>query len=217
MKKLIAPSILSADFSKLGEEVQAVESAGADWIHLDVMDGHFVPNITVGPVVIGCLKGKTKLTLDVHLMITHPDKYIDAFHKAGADIITIHQESESNLKDTIAAIQKLGLKAGISIRPATPVSALDSIIESVDLVLVMTVDPGFGGQKLIDSCVDKIKTLSKIKKDRKLNFIIEADGGINLETINRVSKAGCEVFVAGSAIFKTQDYAKTIKALKEKL
>ena len=218
MKKLISPSILSADFSKLGEEVLAVEKAGADWIHVDVMDGHFVPNITIGVPVVHSLSKVTKLPLDVHLMIENADRYLEDFISAGAKILTVHQEACPHLHRTITRIKELGIKAGVSINPATPVDHLREILPFVDVVLVMSVNPGFGGQKFISKCLQKIKKLDEIREKKKLNFLIEVDGGINSETIQSVSRAGCDVFVAGSAIFgQGKDVKKNIKDLRSKL
>lgn len=217
MTKIIAPSILSADFARLGEEVKAVAAAGADWIHVDVMDGHFVPNITVGPLIVGALRPVTTLPLDVHLMIADPAKYAEEFIKAGANSVTIHHETVRNPRDVLARIRKHGAKCGISVKPATPISTIEPILTEVDLVLVMTVEPGFGGQKLLDECVKKIAELSHIRKERGLKFLIEADGGISEKTAHTVSKAGCDVFVAGSAIFKADDYTSAISKIREKL
>lgn len=216
-KKLIAPSILSADFAALGNEISAVENAGADWIHVDVMDGHFVPNITIGPIVVESLKRQTKLPLDVHLMISDPDKYISAFVKAGANYVTVHQETLNHLHRTLGVIHDLGARAGVSINPGTPVESLSEILPHLDLVLVMTVNPGFGGQKFIDTCLGKIEKLAKWRKERGLNFLIEADGGIAENTAEAVSRAGCDVFVAGSAIFNTKDYGTAIQKIRAKL
>ncbi|MBI3542817.1 MAG: ribulose-phosphate 3-epimerase [Deltaproteobacteria bacterium] len=213
-KKLIAPSILSADFARLGDEVKAVEAAGADWIHVDVMDGHFVPNITIGPVVVESLKRVTKRPLDCHLMIENPDAYVDEFVKAGAAYVTVHQEAVYHLHRTVSRIRDLGAKAGVSINPATPVETLTDILPDVDLVLIMTVNPGFGGQKFIDSGLAKIEKLANTRRDMGLDFLIEVDGGISESTASAVSKAGCDVFVAGSAIFKAGDYAAAIQKLR---
>ncbi len=215
--KLIAPSILSADFAALGEEVRAVDKAGADWIHVDVMDGHFVPNITIGPVVVEAVKKHTKLPLDVHLMITNPDDYLEDFVKAGAKIVTVHQEVSRHLHRTVSRIRDLGAKAGVSINPSTPTELLIDILPHLDLVLVMTVNPGFGGQKFIESCLDKIRKLSLWRQERGLDFLIEADGGITEATAAAVAKAGCDVFVAGSAIFKADNYETAIQKIRSKL
>jgi ribulose-phosphate 3-epimerase len=216
-KKLIAPSILSADFASLGAEVKAVEKAGADWIHVDVMDGHFVPNITIGPVVVEAVKRSTRLPLDVHLMISDPDHYLEDFIKAGAKYVTVHQETLNHLHRTVSRIRELGAKAGVSINPATPAETLIDILPCIDMVLVMTVNPGFGGQKFIDGCLEKIAKLAAWRKERSLDFLIEADGGISESTAGAVSEAGCDVFVAGSAIFKAADYGTAIRKLRSKL
>jgi len=211
----IAPSILSADFSRLGEEIQAVDRAGADYIHVDVMDGHFVPNITVGPLVVAALRKITEKPLDVHLMIENPDRYIPQFAKAGADIITVHQETVPHLHRTIQLIRSLGKQAGVSLNPATPVETLDVILDELDLVLVMSVNPGFGGQEFIPSALDKIRALRQRITRRGLATELEVDGGVKLDNIREVVAAGAEVLVAGSAVFNTADYAATILALRE--
>jgi len=211
----IAPSILSADFSRLGEEIQAVDRAGADYIHVDVMDGHFVPNITIGPLVVAALRKVTEKPLDVHLMIENPDRYIPQFAKAGADIITVHQETVPHLHRTIQLIRSLGKQAGVSLNPATPVETLDVILDELDLVLVMSVNPGFGGQEFIPSALDKIRALRQSITRRGLATELEVDGGIKLDNIREVVAAGAEVLVAGSAVFKPADYAATILALRE--
>jgi ribulose-phosphate 3-epimerase len=211
----IAPSILSADFSRLGEDIQAVDRAGADYIHVDVMDGHFVPNITIGPLVVEALRKVTDKPLDVHLMIENPDLYIDAFAKAGADIITVHQEAVPHLHRTVQLIKSLGKKAGISLNPATPVETLDVILDELDLVLVMSVNPGFGGQSFIPSALDKIRALRQRITERGLATEIEVDGGVKIDNIRQVVAAGADVLVAGSAIFNTDDYTATISALRE--
>lgn len=211
----IAPSILSADFSRLGEDIQAVDRAGADYIHVDVMDGHFVPNITIGPLVVDALRKVTEKPLDVHLMIENPDLYIEAFAKAGADIITVHQEAVPHLHRTIQLIKSLGKKAGVSLNPATPVETLDIILDELDLVLIMSVNPGFGGQAFIPSALDKIKALRQSITQRGLNIEIEVDGGVKIDNIRQIVAAGADVLVAGSAVFNTQDYAATISALRE--
>ena len=211
---IIAPSILSADFSKLGEEVKAVTDAGADWIHVDVMDGHFVPNITIGPLVVEAVQRITHLPLDVHLMISDPDRYIEKFACAGASLISVHAEVCTHLNRTLSAIRGLGAQCGVVLNPATPISAIDWVLEYTDLVLVMSVNPGFGGQKFIPNCLSKISALRKIINDRGLDVLIEVDGGVNLDTIADVHDAGADALVAGSAIYGTDDYAKTIAAFR---
>ena len=212
----IAPSILSADFSRLGEEVQAVDRAGADYIHVDVMDGHFVPNITIGPLVVDALRKVTDKPLDVHLMIENPDRYIADFASAGADIITIHQEAVAHLHRTVELIKSLGKRAGVSLNPATPVESLDVILDELDLVLIMSVNPGFGGQAFIPSALDKIRALRQRITQRGLAAELQVDGGVKLDNIRDVVVAGADVLVAGSAVFNTDDYAATIMALRER-
>jgi ribulose-phosphate 3-epimerase len=212
----IAPSILSADFSRLAEEVQAVDRAGADYIHVDVMDGHFVPNITIGPLVVDALRKVTDKPLDVHLMIENPDLYIADFAKAGADIITVHQEAVPHLHRTVQLIKSLGKQAGVSLNPATPVETLDVILDQLDLVLVMSVNPGFGGQAFISSALDKIRTLRQRITQRGLATELQVDGGIKVDNIREVVAAGADVLVAGSAVFNANDYAATITALRER-
>ncbi len=217
MKKLIAPSILSADFSKLGDEIKAVEAAGADWIHADVMDGHFVPNITIGPLIVEAVKRVTDLPIDVHLMIENPDDYIAAFVAAGASYISVQVETCAHLNRTVQLIKESGAQAGVVLNPSTPVASLEWILEYVDYVLVMSVNPGFGGQAFIPNSIDKIKALRKLIQDRGLAVLIEVDGGVNEKTIAGVAAAGADVFVAGSAIFGSQDYLKTIQRLRKKV
>ena len=212
--KLIAPSILSADFLRLGDEIKTVEEAGADWIHIDVMDGHFVPNITIGPLVVEAVTQCTKLPRDVHLMIENPDAYLTDFAKAGSSIITVHAEVCKHLHRTIHAIKDLNVKAGVVINPATPLSAIDWILEDVDMVLLMSVNPGFGGQKFILQSIEKIKALRQSIDQRRLKTLIEVDGGINVDTIGMASEAGVDVFVAGSAIFESENYAATINQFR---
>lgn len=211
----ISPSILSADFSRLGEDVQAVDRAGADYIHIDVMDGHFVPNITIGPLVVDALRKVTDKPLDVHLMIENPDLYIADFAKAGADIITVHQEAVPHLHRTVQLIKSFGKKAGVSLNPATPVETLDVVLDDLDLVLIMSVNPGFGGQSFIPSALDKIRALRQRITQRGLATELEVDGGVKLDNIREVVAAGADVLVAGSAVFNTDDYAATITALRE--
>ena len=210
----IAPSILSADFSRLGEEIRAIEAGGADYVHVDVMDGHFVPNITIGPLVVEAARKVTNLPLDVHLMIENPDRYIPDFAKAGADILTVHQETVPHLHRTVQLIRSLGKKAGVSINPATPVAALDLILDDLDLVLVMSVNPGFGGQSFIPSCLGKITALRRMIAERGLKVELEVDGGVKTDNIGRIVAAGADVLVAGSAVFGTDDYRETIATLK---
>jgi ribulose-phosphate 3-epimerase len=213
-KKMIAPSILSADFSRLGDEIRAVEAAGADVIHVDVMDGHFVPNITIGPLVVKALRKVTDLPLDVHLMITDADKYIEDFAEAGADWITVHVESCPHLHRTIHTIQDLGKKAGAVLNPATSLTTLDQILPDIDLVMLMSVNPGFGGQSFIESSLDKIRTLRQMMDNIGSQAGIEVDGGVSPATIERVAAAGANIFVAGSAVFGKEDYRATIDELK---
>lgn len=213
-KILIAPSILSADFSILGKEIKSVEKAGADWIHLDVMDGHFVPNLTIGPVVLHWIRKVTQLTLDVHLMIEEPEKYIEPFAKAGADSITFHCEAPSNPKEVITLIRKYGKNAGVSLRPKTPISAITSYLNKVDLVLIMTVEPGFGGQKFMPEMLPKIKELKSYIKEKNLSCKIEVDGGINQETAILTVKEGADVLVAGNSIFSQKNRSSAIKKIR---
>ncbi len=210
----IAPSILSADFARLGEEVQAVEQAGADWIHVDVMDGHFVPNMTIGPVVVEAVQRSTRLPLDVHLMIEQPERYIESFAKAGAATIGVQVETCPHLHRTVGQIHDAGARACVVLNPATPASAVDVVLGDVDHVLVMTVNPGFGGQKFIESMLPKISELRRRIDERGLDVLIEVDGGIAPETVGRAAQAGAEVFVAGSAVFGSDDYAEAIAALR---
>jgi ribulose-phosphate 3-epimerase len=215
MKK-IAPSILSADFSRLGEEIAAIEAAGADYVHVDVMDGHFVPNITIGPLIVEAARRSTALPLDVHLMIEQPDRNSPDFAKAGADIIVVHAEATAHLHRTVQLIKSLGKKAGVSLNPATPLAALDYVLEELDLVLLMTVNPGFGGQSFIEACIPKIQALRGIMDRRGIEAELEVDGGVKVENIERISHAGADVFVAGSAVFGSPDYAATIAELKKR-
>lgn len=210
----IAPSILSADFAKLGQEVKEVEAAGAELIHIDVMDGHFVPNITMGPIVVEALRPITQLPLDVHLMIENPDNYIEQFAKAGADYISVHVEACRHLHRTIQLIRSFGVKPGVVLNPHTPIESIQHILEDIDFVLFMTVNPGFGGQKFISSVVPKIEALSKIIKERGLAIEIEVDGGITSETIGTCVKAGATMFVAGSAIYNKENRREALQEIK---
>jgi ribulose-phosphate 3-epimerase len=210
----IAPSILSADFARLGDEIRAIEAGGADYVHIDVMDGHFVPNITIGPLVVDAVRKVTDMPLDVHLMIENPDQYIPGFAKAGADIITVHYEAVPHLHRTVQLIHSLGKKAGVSLNPATPVSNLEVILDELDLVLLMSVNPGFGGQNFIPSCLPKIEALRKEIDRRGLNIELEIDGGVKPANIAAIAGAGADVFVAGSAVFGTPDYQATIAELR---
>jgi ribulose-phosphate 3-epimerase len=210
----IAPSILSADFSRLGEEVKAVEEAGADWIHVDVMDGRFVPNITIGPLVVESLRKVTKLPLDVHLMIENADQYIEDFANAGADIISVHAEACPHLHRTIQSIKENGAKAGVVLNPATTLFALDEIIEQVDMVLLMSVNPGFGGQKFIGSVLSKIELLRNPLNESGVELDLEVDGGIKPDNAAIIKQAGANVLVAGSAIFGSDDYKTAIEGLR---
>jgi ribulose-phosphate 3-epimerase len=213
---IIAPSILSADFAKLGEEVRAIDEAGADWIHVDVMDGHFVPNLTIGPGVVKALRPHTTKPLDVHLMISPVDPFLDAFAEAGADIITVHPEAGPHLHRTIQRVKVLGKKAGVSLNPATPAKALDYVLEEVDLVLVMSVNPGFGGQKFIASQLRKIEAIANRVAKQNLDVIVEVDGGVDADTAPQAIAAGATALVAGTAVFRggPAAYASNIKALR---
>jgi ribulose-phosphate 3-epimerase len=213
--KYIAPSVLSADFSKLGDEIRSVEDAGADWIHVDVMDGHFVPNITIGPLVVEAAKRVTSLPIDVHLMIENPDRYIIDFTKAGADLISVQAETCVHLNRTIQMIKESGPRAGVVLNPSTPLSSIDWVVEYVDFVMIMSVNPGFGGQNFIPNSLNKVKALRRMIRDRGLSTLIEIDGGVKEQNIKNISDAGVDVFVAGSAIFKSPDYKKTIDRFRE--
>jgi ribulose-phosphate 3-epimerase len=211
----IAPSILSADFSRLKDEIQAVEAAGADWLHVDVMDGHFVPNITIGPVVVEWVRKVTTIPVDVHLMITDPDKYAPEFIKAGADWISIHPDTCADPNATLAKIRTLGARPSIAVNPDVPLSKVEQCFDAVDMVLMMTVFPGFGGQAFIPDVLPKITELRGLINDRKLSILIEVDGGIKTDNIARVVQAGAEVIVSGSGIFKTPSYADTIRQMRQ--
>jgi len=210
----LAPSILSADFSKLGEHVSLIEKGGADLIHVDVMDGHFVPNISFGASVMKSLNGKTEMNYDVHLMIENPDKYLEDFVTDKTEYITVHQEACTHLHRTVQHIKGLGIKAGVSINPATPVAVLEDILEDVDMVLVMSVNPGFGGQKFIPNALKKINQLAEIRRERNLEFLIEVDGGVTLNNALEISEAGADILVAGSAVFGAEDVVKRTQEFK---
>ncbi len=212
----ISPSILSADFARLGEEVKAVDAAGADWIHVDVMDGHFVPNLTIGPAVMAALKPWSDKPFDVHLMITPVDPYIEAFAEAGADILTAHPEAGPHFHRTVQAIRNAGVRPGAALNPSTPADTLEYVLDDLDLVLVMSVNPGFGGQRFIDGQLRKIEALRRMIDRRGLDVMIEVDGGVNAQTARRCQSAGADVLVAGSAVFKggASAYAENIKALR---
>ena len=212
--KIIAPSILSADFSVLGEEIAAVEAAGADWIHIDVMDGHYVPNITMGPGVVKSLRKMTVLPFDVHLMIENPEQYIQPFAEAGSDRITVHMEASIHLHRTVSQIKELGLKAGVSLNPATPLSFVESILTDIDLLLIMTVNPGFGGQQFIQTMLSKIRQARELIDRFAPAVLLEVDGGVTLTNLPAILKAGADVFVAGASIFGSGNYRDTIGKMK---
>jgi ribulose-phosphate 3-epimerase len=212
--KRIAPSILSADFTRLGEEIKAVADAGADWIHVDVMDGHFVPNITMGPIIVEAARQATSLPLDVHLMIENPDRFISDFISAGADLISVHAETCTHLNRTVQLIKESGAKAGVVLNPATPIQAVQWVLEDIDFVLIMSVNPGFGGQQFISSSLEKIRELRKFIQSSGLPVLIQVDGGVNKGTIKDISLAGADVFVAGSAVFGSDDYKETIRTFR---
>lgn len=213
-KKKIAPAILSADLTRLAQEIEAAEKGGADWFHVDVMDGHFAPNITIGPLVVSALRKTTKLPLDVHLMIENPDKYIEPFSQAGADIIVVPMEACTHLHRTVHFIKDNGCQVGVCLNPATPLSTLDCILPDLDLVTLLMVNPGFKGQKFNPALLGKIRTLCKMINQRGLQVNIEADGGISLDNIVQASEAGANIFVAGTAVFSTKNYGETISSLR---
>ncbi len=215
MEKLIAPSILSADFGRLAEEIRSVEAAGVDWIHIDVMDGHFVPNITLGPMIVEAVNQASSLPLDVHLMIENPDRYIPDFIKAGADLVSVHAETCPHLNRTIDMILTAGCRAGAVLNPATPLESLEWTLEYLDFVLLMSVNPGFGGQSFIPNTLKKIRLLKTMIADCGKSVLIEIDGGVNKTTIKGIADAGADVFVAGSAIFGSENYTKTIQEFRQ--
>ena len=217
MVKKISPSILSADFCRLGEEVRALEKAGADYIHVDVMDGHFVPNLTIGPAMVKAVRRCTSLPLDVHLMIERPDDFLSDFAKAGANILTVHVEAVTHLHRTLSEIKKCGMRAGVSLNPSTPVCLIEPALDYADLVLVMSVNPGFGGQELILEVLPKIKEIRRLVTRKGRPVELEVDGGIKVDNIGTVADAGADVFVSGSGIFGMPDYAKTIAAMRKNI
>lgn len=210
----ISPSLLSCDFSRLAEEVRAIEAAGADWIHVDVMDGRFVPNITLGPVIVEAIKRVATKPLDVHLMIVEPEKYVEAFAKAGADVLTVHQEASPHLHRTLQQIRQAGAKPAVVVNPGTPLVAIEEVLGEVEMVLLMSVNPGFGGQSFIEATVDRVRRLRAMLDARGLDVDIEVDGGINAQTAKRVVDAGATVLVAGSYVFGSKDYAAAIRSLR---
>jgi ribulose-phosphate 3-epimerase len=210
----IAPSLLSADFGRLAEEVRAVEAAGADWIHVDVMDGRFVPNITIGPLVVEAVRKVTRLPIDAHLMIVEPERYVEAFAKAGADVISVHAEVSPHLHRTLQAIRAAGARPAVALNPSTGLEAIEYVLGDCEMILLMTVNPGFGGQKYIDACTEKVRRLRTLAEARRLPLEIQVDGGVKPETIAAVAAAGANVFVAGTAVFGQKDYARAIADLR---
>ncbi len=211
----VAPSLLSADFARLAEEVRAAEAAGADLVHVDVMDGRFVPNITVGPLVVEAIRGVTRLPIDAHLMIVEPERYVEAFARAGADIVSVHAEVSPHLHRTLQAIRAAGARPAVALNPSTPLSALDHVLGDCEMVLLMTVNPGFGGQRYIEACTEKVRRLREVAQARGQALEIEVDGGINPETAGLAAAAGANVLVAGTAVFGAKDYREAIRALRE--
>lgn len=215
IEKKLAPSILSADFGKLGQQIQLVEQAGADIVHIDVMDGHFVPNLTIGPVVVQWIRPLSRLTFDVHLMIEEADRYVESFAKAGANCISVHFEACTHLNRTLSLIRSLSCKAGVVLNPASPVEWLQDVLQDLDFVLLMSVNPGFGGQKFISRVLNKVERLAAIRSSNRLNFPIEIDGGIGLSNLKDALQAGADWFVAGSSIFQSKDPAETVRQMKQ--
>ncbi len=217
MKKLIAPSILSADFTNLSQQIRYAEMGGADLIHCDVMDGRFVPNISFGPLIVEAVRRSTNLPVDVHLMIKSPENFIEHFAKAGANFISVHIEEAVHIDRVLNLIKSFNVKAGVVLNPGTPLSTLDEVLNIADFVLLMSVNPGFGGQTFIDYTLNKIKSLGEIRKERNLDFLIEVDGGIEEKNISEISEAGCNIFVAGSSVFKSDNIAEAVAKLKNKI
>jgi ribulose-phosphate 3-epimerase len=212
-KILVSPSILSADFSRLGEEIRAVEEAGADWIHIDVMDGHFVPNITIGPMIVAAVRKVTDLPLDVHLMISEPDLYLEEFHQAGTDILHVHPEATHHLHRTLTRIRELGMKAGAALNPSTGLGAVEYVLAELDVVMLMTVNPGFGGQSFIPTMLPKVRSLKEMIANSGHDILVEIDGGVSAKTAPDLAKSGAQVFVAGSAVFGNPPYKRAIESL----